>query len=139
MKFCSRWIVALIALTSFLSGCGTTSAPTESTTNTTDKTSNSTMDATSSSTPGESDSAAQAAKFTQNNFVQVKTDMANGGGEHLTALASLLQVPEDKKEQFFALSQEKYAVLYESSSTTPQQMLARLNLEMDAEMGSDSL
>jgi len=139
MRYCSIWIVTLIVLASFLSGCGTTSAPTESTTNTTDKTTNSTMDATSSSTPGESDSAAQAAKFTQNNFVQVKTDMANGGGEHLTALASLLQVPADKREQFFALSQEKYTVLYATPSTTPRQMLVRLNLEMNAEMGSASL
>ena len=139
MKYCLMWLVTLIVSASFLSGCGTTSAPTESTTNTSDKTSNSTMDTTSSSTPGESDSAAEAAKFTQNNFVQVKTDMASGGGEHLTALASLLQVPVTQREQFFALSQEKYTVLYQTPNTTPQQMLARLHFEMDAATGTNSL
>ena len=34
--------------------------------------------------------------------------MAQGQGEHLTALAMLLGVPPDHQEMFFSLAQERY-------------------------------
>lgn len=133
MKYDITRPVALILLPFFLAGCGTTSAPTESSTKTFDKTTNSTTDTTSSSTPDKSSSTARAERFTQENFAQVKTDMATGGGEHLAALAMLLEVPLDQEERFFFLSKERYAALYGTPNTTAGLMLTRLRGAMDAD------
>ena len=139
MMFRIFMAITFIVMVFSLSGCGTTSAPTESTTNTTDKTSNSTMDATSSTSPGKAATEEQVEKFTENNFAQVKVDMARGGGEHLTALAALLNIPKEQENAFFALTQEKYISLYQTDETTVQQMLARLNIERAALKQSESL
>jgi hypothetical protein len=126
-------IGCLVVLPFFLAGCGTTSAPTESSTKTLDKTSNSTMDATSSTSPGNKSSEARAEQFTRENYARVKRDMAAGGGEYLTALGVLLEVPLEKEDVFFALSRKKYATLYPVPQTTASQMLANLHLAMSAD------
>jgi len=130
-------LIGLTLLSFLLTGCGTTSAPTESSTNTTDKTVNSTTDTTSSSTPGKSSSTTRAEQFTRVNFARVKADMAVGSGEHLAALAVLLDVPPDNEERFFSLARERYAVLYATPETDAGLMLARLNYAMaaDPELG----
>ncbi len=127
-----------LALLSFaLTGCGTTSAPTESSTKTIDKTVNSTSDTTSSSTPGKSNSTAQTEQFTKENFAGVQADMAVGEGEHLAALAVLLNVSPADEDRFFALTRERYAVLYATPETDAALMLARLNhaMAVDPELG----
>ena len=130
-------LICLSLLSFLLTGCGTTLAPTEGSTNTTDKTVNSTTDTTSSSTPGKSSSAAGAEQFTRENFAGVQADMAVGKGEHLSALAVLLDVPQDNEERFFSLTRKQYAVLYATPDTDAVLMLARLNLAMaaDPELG----
>ncbi len=124
-------------LSFLLTGCGTTSAPTEGSTNTTDNTVNSTTDTTSSSTPGKNSSTARAEQFTRENFAGVQADMAVGKGEHLSALAALLDVPPADEDRFFALTRQQYAVLYASPDTDAGLMLARLNQAMaaDPELG----
>ena len=133
MTYRSTWPVFLIFLPIFFVGCGTTSAPTESSTNTIDKTTNSTTDATSSTSPGSGDGSARAEEFTRLNYAQVQADMAAGGGEHLAALACLLEIPPEQEQRFFVLSREKYAMLYSTPSTTPRRMLTRLSREMAAD------
>ncbi|HEB70533.1 MAG TPA: DUF3015 domain-containing protein [Desulfobulbus sp.] len=126
-------LISLALLSALLTGCGTTSAPTESSTKTTDKTVNSTMDASSSSTPGKNSSTARAEQFSRENFARIKADMAVGGGEHLAALAVLLDVPPKNEERFFALTRTQYAALYATSDTDAGRMLTRLNHAMAAD------
>ncbi len=137
MKYILFSLLGPALLSLVLTGCGTTSAPTESSTKTTDKTVNSTTDATSSSTPGKSSSSARAEQFTRSNFAGVQADMAVGGGEHLAALAVLLNVPPADEDRFFALTRQQYAVLYATPETDAALMLARLNYAMavDPELG----
>ena len=56
--------------------------------------------------------------------------MAQGRGEHLASLATLLGVPEDAHPEFFALVQEKYTVLVGSHDTTAVTMLQALQASM---------
>lgn len=65
--------------------------------------------------------------FTTLNFEQVKQDMALGGGEYLASLGSLLGVPDDQQERFFAFAQEHYATLVRSDEITPAELLAALD------------
>ena len=41
----------------------------------------------------------------------LSADMARGGGEHLTALATLMGVPVDQHPAFFAMTQQRYQLL----------------------------
>lgn len=133
MKYFSTIALGLVAL-ALLSGCATTTAPTESSTKTFDKTTNATLDATSSTSPGSSESGSAGVEaFTQENFIALKGEMAAGEGEHLAALGGLLHVPVDEEEHFLLITKNRYNKLYPSSSTTPQQMLVVLNDTLVAE------
>ena len=64
--------------------------------------------------------------FTTLNFENLKQDMAQGRGEYLGSLGTLLGVPGDHQADFFALTREKYPILFVSDRTTPGEMLAVL-------------
>lgn len=117
-----------LAIMLLLSGCATTTAPTESTTNTLDKTVNVTLDASSSSSPGASGSGSAGVEaFTRANFASLKGEMAAGNGEHLAALGALLHIPDAERDTFYQLTRENYRELYPSPATTPEDMLLILN------------
>jgi hypothetical protein len=63
-------------------------------------------------------------------FESLGQDMAQGQGEHLASLATLLGVPEEAQPEFFALVQEKYTILVGSDDTTPVTMLQALQAAM---------
>ena len=63
-------------------------------------------------------------------FESLGQEMAQGQGEHLASLATLLGVPEQDHPAFFALVQEKYTTLMESGRTTPLAMLQALQAAM---------
>jgi hypothetical protein len=63
-------------------------------------------------------------------FESLAQEMAQGQGEHLASLATLLGVPEEAQPEFFALVQEKYAVLVGSDDTTAVTMLQALQAAM---------
>ena len=63
-------------------------------------------------------------------FESLAEDMAQGHGEHLTSLATLLGVPDEAQPEFFALVQEKYALLVGSDDTTAITMLQALQAAM---------
>jgi hypothetical protein len=52
-------------------------------------------------------------------FDSLKQEMAQGQGEHLASLATLLGVPPAEQPVFFALVQENYALLVPSDDATP--------------------
>ncbi len=71
-----------------------------------------------------------ATMFANLNFDNLSQEMAQGGGEHLASLATLLGVPAEQQPAFFAMTQEKYATLVQSGETTPAAMLKALHEAM---------
>ena len=69
----------------------------------------------------------KAIAFTTLNFENLKHDMAQGRGEYVASLGTLLGVPEDHQVEFFTLTREKYPILFVSERTTPGEMLAVLH------------
>ena len=63
-------------------------------------------------------------------FDSLIQEMAQGQGEHLASLATLLGVPQKDQPAFFALVQEKYEILLESNEATPLTMLQALQAAM---------
>jgi len=70
--------------------------------------------------------------FASVNFENLKQDMAQGRGEHLSSLARLMGISAEQQGAFFALTQEKHAVLLQSEATTSTEMLIALNHELSA-------
>jgi hypothetical protein len=68
--------------------------------------------------------------FAQANFDSLSQEMAQGRGEHLASLATLLGVPAEQQPAFFAMTQEKYTTLIRSGEATPVAMLVALNNAM---------
>ena len=63
-------------------------------------------------------------------FESLVGDMAQGRGEHLASLATLLGVPEEAQPEFFSLVQENYTRLVGSDHTTAVTMLQALQASM---------
>ena len=68
--------------------------------------------------------------LTSATFEDLGQEMAQGQGEHLASLATLLGVREQDQPAFFALVQEKYTTLMESGRTSPLAMLQALQAVM---------
>ena len=68
--------------------------------------------------------------FAEVNFESLAQEMAQGQGEHLTSLATLLGVPSEYQPTFFAMTQEKYTKLIQSGEASPVAMLAALHVAM---------
>ena len=62
--------------------------------------------------------------FASTNWDNLSQDMARGQGEHLGALAVLLNVPSQQESRFFEVAQEQYRGL---GSATPEQVVASLH------------
>jgi hypothetical protein len=96
-------------------------------------------DTTSSTTPGvyftqdgilRADQKVDA--FATFNCENLKDEMARGQGEYLTSLGTLLDVPEDRRAEFYTLMRERYPVLVPSDRTTPGEMIAALKSDLSA-------
>jgi len=68
--------------------------------------------------------------FAEINFENLSQEMAQGRGEHLASLATLMGVPADQQPAFFALTQEQYTTLIQSGETAPVAMIKALNAAM---------
>jgi hypothetical protein len=68
--------------------------------------------------------------FAEATFESLAQEMAQGQGEHLTSLATLLGVPVEYQPTFFAMTQEKYTKLIQSGEASPVAMLAALHQAM---------
>lgn len=60
----------------------------------------------------------KAAIFVASAFDTLSEDMARGGGEHLTVLATMIGVPVDQHQEFFALAQQHYRGLVDAGATS---------------------
>src|SRR3989475_12905893 len=72
----------------------------------------------------------KATMFAEINFENLSQEMAQGQGEHLASLATLLGVPAEQQPAFFALTQEQYTTLIQSGETAPVAMIKALNAAM---------
>ena len=70
--------------------------------------------------------------FASVNLDSLSQEMAQGRGEHLASLASLMGVPAEGQSEFFAMTQAKYASLFPTERTTSSEMLSSLHQEMAA-------
>jgi Protein of unknown function (DUF3015) len=59
------------------------------------------------------------------NFENLKRDMANGQGEYLDSLSTLMGIPSDRRASFYAHAQSRYSFVVEHKSS-PQETLVQL-------------
>jgi hypothetical protein len=64
-------------------------------------------------------------------FEDLAQDMAQGKGEHLASLATLMRVPADHHNEFFAMAQEKYTALLAAGEASPVAVVKALQQAMD--------
>jgi len=72
----------------------------------------------------------KATMFAEINFENLSQEMAQGQGEHLASLATLMGVPAERQAEFFAMTQEKYTTLIQSGDASPAAMVKALNAAM---------
>jgi DUF3015 family protein len=68
--------------------------------------------------------------FASVNLENLSQEMAQGHGEHLASLATLLGVPAEQQPAFFAMTQANYTSLIRSGETTAAAMLVALQKTM---------
>ena len=65
--------------------------------------------------------------FAQLNFENLSQEMAQGQGEHLASLATLMGVPAEHHAAFFAMTQERYTSLVKTGEASPVAMVKAIN------------
>lgn len=65
--------------------------------------------------------------FASVNFENLSQEMAQGGGEHLASMATLMGVPAERHSDFFAMTQERYTSLVKAGEASPVAMVKALN------------
>lgn len=61
----------------------------------------------------------KVARFSQFNLDNLAQEMAQGQGEHLTSLATLMGIPAQHHQVFFQLTQQKYSTFLQTGETSP--------------------
>ena len=65
--------------------------------------------------------------FTALNFDNLSQEMAQGQGEHLTSLATLMGIPKENHQDFFAMTQENYTTLVQAGETSPKAVVKAIH------------
>ena len=65
--------------------------------------------------------------FAELNFENLSQEMAQGQGEHLASLATLMGVPAEHQASFFAMTQERYISLVKTGEASPVAMVKAIN------------
>jgi hypothetical protein len=65
--------------------------------------------------------------FAELNFENLSQEMAQGQGEHLASLATLMGVPAEQQTAFFAMTQERYTSLVKTGEASPVAMVKAIN------------
>ncbi|MDW7649192.1 MAG: DUF3015 domain-containing protein [Nitrospiraceae bacterium] len=65
--------------------------------------------------------------FAELNFENLSQEMAQGQGEHLASLATLMGVPDEHQVEFFAMTQERYTSLVKTGEASPVAMVKAIN------------
>ena len=70
--------------------------------------------------------------FASVNFESLSQEMAQGQGEHLASLATLMGVPMEHQADFFTIAQGQYASLVQAEKPSPVMLVQVLNNGMAA-------
>ena len=65
--------------------------------------------------------------FAKVNFENLSQEMAQGQGEHLASLATLMGVPVERHAEFFAMTQERYTSLVKAGEASSVAMVKAIN------------
>lgn len=65
--------------------------------------------------------------FAAISFENLSQEMAQGGGEHLASMATLMGIPAEHQAEFFAVTQERYIALMNAGEASPVAMVKALN------------
>ena len=65
--------------------------------------------------------------FAELNYETLTQEIAQGRGEHLASLATLMGIPAERQALFFALAQERYESLVEVEDNSPANLVNELN------------
>lgn len=65
--------------------------------------------------------------FAEINFENLSQEMAQGSGEHLASLATLMGVPTEHQAEFFAMTQDRYTSLVAAGESSSVAMVRALN------------
>ena len=65
--------------------------------------------------------------FASINFDNLSQEMAQGEGEHLESLATLMGVPAEHQPEFFVMAQERYTSLIQGGESSPVALVKALN------------
>ena len=65
--------------------------------------------------------------FAELNFETLTQEIAQGHGEYLGSLATLMGIPAERQSAFFALTQERYESLVEIGAISPAALVNALN------------
>jgi len=68
--------------------------------------------------------------FAAANFSRLKEDMAAGQGEYLTSLATLMEVPQNGRQDFFDLIRSNFQDLFPSDQITSEELLSALAVKL---------
>ena len=65
--------------------------------------------------------------FASLNFDALTAEMAQGQGEHLASLATLMGIPAERHGEFFSMTQERYTSLVQAGEASPVALGKALN------------
>jgi hypothetical protein len=68
--------------------------------------------------------------FAALNFENLSQEIAQGRGEHLVSLATLMGVPAAQHDELFALAQARYTAMVQAGATEPTALLTALQEAM---------
>ena len=71
----------------------------------------------------------KAVSFTAANFENLSQEMAQGQGEHLASLATLMGVQAEQQPSFFTMMQQRYTFLMKAGHASPMDMIQAINEE----------
>lgn len=65
--------------------------------------------------------------FVALNHGNISQNMAQGQGEHLASLATLMGIPQEQHSSFFKMTQEKYATFIQSGENSPKAVVKAIH------------
>jgi hypothetical protein len=71
--------------------------------------------------------------FAEVNFTDLKHDMASGGGQYLSAFATLLGCTDATKPALAKMMQTRYEILLPSERTTPVELIEAVHAQIGAD------
>jgi len=72
----------------------------------------------------------QGETFVASNMDTLAVEMAQGNGDHLSSLASMLGVADEDKPAFFTLAKDQYEPLFSTAEASPSEVLSTFNTAM---------